>query len=74
MDVAYYMHLFIHFRGPYDVSNMKYIRRTGAIYFIYFSPPPPVKSFGIAPVTFTVAISPSVCLHSGTREMLNRFL
>jgi len=73
MDVAYYMHLFIHFLGPYDVSNMKYIRRTVAVYFIYFCIFCVVKSFGIAPVTFTVAISPSVCLHSGTREMLNGF-
>ena len=43
MGVAYYMHLFIHFLGPYDVSNMKYIRITVAIYFIFCA----VKSFGM---------------------------
>jgi hypothetical protein len=74
MDVAYYMRLFIHLLGPYDVSNMKYIRRTVAIYFIYFCIFCAVKSFGITLIIFTVAISLSVCLHSGTGEMLNRFL
>jgi hypothetical protein len=73
MDVTYYMHLFIHFLGPYDVSNMKYIRRTVAIYFIYFCIFCAVESFEILPVTFTVAISPSVCLLSGTGEMLNKY-
>lgn len=68
------MHLFSHFLDPYDVSNMKYIRGTVALYCIYFCIFCAGKSFEITPDSFTVAISPSVCLHSGTGEMMNIFL